>query len=60
VRSLAARSVELVPDRVEPCLDAELRDARAHRAETDDAELHSRSTTAAIAMPKPMHIDATP
>jgi hypothetical protein len=49
-----------VPDGVVARLDAELRDAGAHRAEADDTELQSRSTTAAIAMPNPTHIDATP
>ena len=55
----------LAADRVDAGLDAELRDPGAHRAEPDDADAadlaaHSRSITAAIAWPKPMHMHATP
>ncbi len=59
-RRFAPFDVHLTPDRLEACLDRELRDTGAHRSETDDADLHRRSTTPAIAMPKPTHIDAIP
>ena len=59
-RRFATVGVDLTPDRVEARLDRELRDPGAHRAEADDADLHRRSTTPAIAMPKPTHIDAIP
>ena len=60
-RPPAARELDLVADHVETRLDRELRDPRAHRAQADDTDdLHSFSTTPAIAMPKPTHIDAIP
>jgi len=57
---LAALGLHFAPDRIEACLDRKLRDAGAHRPEAYDADLHRRSTTPAIAMPKPTHIDAMP
>ena len=58
---LAAGELDLVPDDVEARLERELRDPGAHRAQADDADdLHSFSTTPAIAMPNPTHIDAMP
>ena len=58
---LAARELDLVADVVEARLERELRDPRAHRAQADDTDdLHSFSTTPAIAMPKPTHIEAMP
>ena len=59
-RRLRARKVDLTTDRVEAGFDRELCDARAHRPQADDAHLHRRSTTPAIAMPKPTHMDAMP
>ena len=65
-RGLAGIGVQLVPDRREACLDRELGDARAHRPEADDpdrpnaARRHNSSTTPAIAIPNPTHIDAIP
>ena len=58
----ATHRVDFVPHGVEPGFDRELCDPRAHRAQADDADGadHSRSTTPAIAMPNPTHIDATP
>ena len=48
-------------DDVEARLESELRDPRAHRAQADDTDdLHSFSTTPAIAMPNPTHIEAMP
>jgi hypothetical protein len=58
--AFAARGLDLAADRVEPRLDRELRNPGAHRPEPDDADLHRRSTTPAIAMPKPTHMDAIP
>ena len=53
--------LDLVADHVEARLERELRDPRAHRAEADDTDdLHSFSTTPAIAMPNPTHIEAMP
>ena len=64
-RALAELGRHLAADRVDARLDAELRDPGAHRAEPDDPDAadlaaHSRSITAAIAWPKPMHMHATP
>ncbi len=59
-RCLAALGLDLSTDRVEAGFDGKLRDPGAHRPETDDADPHRRSTTPAIAMPKPTHIDAMP
>ena len=41
-RLLAEVGGHLAPDRVDACLDAELRDARAHGSQSDDADLHAR------------------
>ena len=57
---LAATCLDFTSDRVKARLDGKLRDAGAHGPEADDADLHTRSTTPAIAMPKPTHIDAIP
>ena len=59
-RLLGPAEVDLTTDRVEAGFDCKLRDPRAHRAQADDPDLHRRSTTPAIAMPKPTHIDAMP
>ena len=47
---LAASRVELVADRFEPRLDAQLRDPRAHRAQTDNA----RPCESHVAIPRSM------
>ena len=74
VRDPAARLLgqlerDLAADGVHARLDAELRDPGAHRAQPDDPDLsdlghgarcYTRSTTAAIAWPKPMHMQAIP
>ena len=53
--------LDLMADDVEARLERELRDPRAHRAQADDTDdLHSFSTTPAIAMPNPTHIEAMP
>ncbi len=69
VRLLGQLERHLPADGVHACLDAELRDPGAHRAQPDDtdfsdlshgARCYTRSTTAAIAWPKPMHMQAIP
>ena len=65
-RGLARVCLGIEPDGREARLDRELRDARAHCSEADDPDRanrairHSRSTTPAIAIPNPTHIDAIP
>ena len=69
-RALTQLGADVAADDLEPRLQADLRDPGAHGAEADDADasdLHgarsygfTRSITAAIAWPNPMHIVATP
>ena len=59
-RLLGALQLDLASDRFEARFDCKLCDAGAHCPQADDTDLHRRSTTPAIAIPNPTHIDATP